>query len=448
MHEFLLKVGLLKLINKSKHSLASIDSRTIRVGQIFFALPGENFDGHEFVQVAAAKGAIAAVVTEPVDSCIIPQLVVSDVRKCLIEFAMNWRQAMSPICFAITGSNGKTTTRAMVQHVLEKLNKNVCASTGNHNNELGLALSLLKLKNDHEYAVFELGASGPNEISELAKSTAPNIAAITNVSECHLSGFKSLDGVVKAKSELFSAMSTGKAIINVDSYGSRYFHTESEHLKIISLGKNATGLDYSISEIIQHTDNSVSFELNNNNMITEVSLQVSGEHNVYNACTAIAMLVEAGLDIREVVKALASFTGVAKRLTSIVSSQGFFIIDDTYNASPASFAAATAHIAAHSSARKWVACADMAELGDKSEQWHEQVLNNLVSKGINVIAIGTEMHKAFDKLSVSGFKAKSIDDANEIISKQLKSGDVLLVKGSRCMQMDLLVEMLAQVQYA
>lgn len=448
MNDFLLKIGLVKLINKSNYSLASIDTRNIVVGQIFFALPGRQYDGNNFVQVAAAKGAIAAVVSKAVDNCIIPQIVVPDVRKCLVEYAAEWRKLLTPVALAITGSNGKTTTRAMVQHVLEKLNQPSCATIGNYNNDLGLSLSMLKLRDNHKYAVFELGASGPNEISALAELTIPTIGVITNISECHLDGFKDIDGVVKAKAELFTAMNSGKAIINVDSYGSRYFHAASEHLKTISFGKIAPGVDFGIGKIVNSLDNSIIFELNYNLMKIEVRLQVAGVHNVYNACAAIALLVEAGLDIRQVVAAIETFTGVAGRLAVSLSAKGYYIIDDTYNASPASFAVAINFLKSHVAKNKWIVCADMAELSDSSDKFHEQVLTNLAENNINIIAYGKRMHKAIKKLAIPGHIATSIQQLQQLIDENLKYGDVLLVKGSRFMQLQRLVDNLKSDIYA
>lgn len=444
----LLQLGLMQSSACKRYSIASIDTRNLVVGQTFFALKGKNFDGLDYAQVAAAKGASAVVVPKLIKNLCVPQIVVPDVQQCLVDYAKLWRSTKSPRVIAITGSNGKTTTRSMIQHALELLRYPVCASSGNQNNELGVSLTLLKLKAQHRYGVFELGASGEHEIGPLTEMVVPSVGVITNVSECHLTGFGSLDGVVKAKSELFSSMKSGTAIINVDSYGSKYFMGAAEHLKVVTIGKHSPGVDFGFSNVKSNPEYGVLFDLHHKYSHIRVSLKNAGLHNVYNAIAAIAAMVSIGLELIDVVRAVESFSGVDRRLSANINADGLFVIDDSYNASPASFAAAIQSLSEYSNRQKWLICGDMAELGDRAEILHKALLKQVKEFKFNTILYGENMHKAGKALKLKGHYAKTLTEIENLAQKHLKSGDIVLIKGSRSMQLDIVADKLMQADYA
>lgn len=444
MEDFLLQVGMIQSAKLENNSLISIDSRNLVVGQIFFALPGANTHGDNFVLTAAAKGASAAVVSKLVPNCPITQIVVPDTFSCLLDFAKEWRSTLEPHCFGVTGSNGKTSVRAMVQHVLEKLNIPVCASMGNNNNDLGASISVLKLREKHSHAVFELGARGCSQIEQLAGIVKHNIGILTNISECHLEGFGGIDDIVKAKSELFSSMDAGgAAVINIDSYGSRDCIAESEHLKVLTYGYGKESADFGFDEVV-HNHNNTKFSLYHCGSKMLIELKVSGDHNVYNAVAAIAALSTTGIDPNDISHAIASFTGVDRRLASHTTPYGMFVIDDSYNASPASFDHALRQLGRHVSKNKWLVCGDMAELGIKSEMLHMQLIEKIKQYDFsNLVFFGDKMHAAAKKSKVNdAYYANTIDELKVLIGKQSKPGDAVLIKGSRCMQLDKLVDYL------
>ena len=442
MDRFLLQAGLIKSANLKNHSLVSFDSRDLVVGQIFFALPGKNTDGHNYILTAAAKGAAAAVVSKPIKNCPIPQMVVENTTESLVQYAINWRDTVDPHCFGITGSNGKTTVRAMIQHVLEKLNASFCASAGNNNNELGVPLTILKLRDTHTHAVFEMGARGMNQIKQLVDLVRPNIGVLTNVSECHLEGFGSLDNIIKAKSELFSNMTSGYAVVNADSNGARYFIAQSEHLQVVTYGSDPNSVDFGFDEIINLQNNRVRFSLHYCSIKVIVDLAVSGIHNVYNAVAAIAALSTSGLDIGEIVEAIGSFAGVPRRLMPHTTPFGMFVIDDSYNASPASFKIALAQLQRHISKNKCIVCGDMAELGASSGKIHQRLLQEIKQLNFkNVILYGNSMHVAGRAINFEeALYPNNYSEMLDMINKYTNPGDVVLVKGSRFLQLDKLVD--------
>ena len=449
MDDLLLKLCMISAKKNDRDSIVSIDSRTILPGQVFFALPGLNHNGEDYVMSAVAKGASAVVVSQNVDNCMVPQIVVPNVYEYLIECSEVWRSLFSPHCVAVTGSNGKTTIRAMIEHVAKKMNLSVCATHGNNNNDLGVAISLMKLREQHRFAVFELGANGHNEIARLTQSVKPEISIISNISECHLSGFGSIDGVVKAKSEIFTAMSSGKAIVNVDSYGSRFLLTESDHLDVITFGKKAPGVCYGFSNVTSNKVGNIKFDLSLNFTEDEVELEVKGEHNIYNACAAIAALNESGLNLKEVIIALKSFRGVPRRLERTIISRGYTLVDDSYNASPASFKAAMATVAKYKGFKsRWLVCGDMGELGRTTIKLHEQVLTLASDYGFNLMVLGDNMRQAAKNLGLSAKHASSLAHALELIDNHVQAGDLLVIKGSRFMRMDTIVDKLKQAEHA
>lgn len=445
INNYLLKIALLKSGQNINESLACIDTRLLKVGQVFFALPGKNNDGHDFVHVAAAKGAAAVVVNKPTNDLVISQIIVDDVEEALVDFAKFWRTSVSPYCIAVTGSNGKTTTRAMIEHILKGNHRSSCATYGNYNNSLGVALSLLRLRSFHGYSVFEIGANGPNEIAKHTVSVKPSVGIFTNASACHLQGFKDIDGVVKTKSEIFSNMESGFAVINVDSVGARYCLTESEHLNVVTYGKYSSVVDYGFKDAVYDKRGFCSFTLVHKFTDYKVKLAVSGEHNIYNACATIAALHNSNLELDDIINAIGDFSGVDGRLKLHVNKSGVYIIDDTYNASPASYSSALSVAKNHFAKKKWLVCGDMAELGAKSKDFHMEVAQQVqLSLFSEVIAFGPKMQSAFKKLGISTHNISDIDELINFLSDKLQAGDVILLKGSRIMNLDKATKYLLQ----
>lgn len=350
----------------------STDTRHLSSGQLFVALRGEYFVGEQFLPIAKEKGAVGAVVTEyqPID---IPQIVVKDTLVALTALARERRRLSSALVIGLTGSNGKTSTKEMLARILRTQGETL-ATVGNLNNEIGVPLTLLNLRDEHQFAVIEMGANHEGEIARLVCTVQPDIALITNVSPAHLEGFGSLDGVVRAKEEIYAG-SDGAMVVNADlPWAQMWCHCyQSRVIKTFSLVATADVTAHRIS-----ADGSY-FQVEIDGAMIEVRWRLRGQHNVANALASCAVASLAGVMPEQMEKALNGLALNQSRLQAFMVGN-HQIYDDTYNANPASFKAGIDVIA--SAEQSLVIAGKMAELGEESDALHAEVRQYAKERGV------------------------------------------------------------------
>ncbi len=426
----------------------STDTRTLQAGQLFFALRGDRFNALEFVEQAERQGAAGAVVEQRA-SAAISQVEVEDTRVALGDLARRWRRQFDLPVIAVTGSNGKTTVKEMIAAILAAKAGEadaVLATRGNYNNDIGLPLTVLRLRAKQAFAIFELGANGPGEISYLGGIAAPEIAVVNNAGPAHLEGFGDLAGVAQAKGELFSALRPGGiAIINRDDEYHGYWRGLCAGRQVFSFGLSEQA-DYQALDIQSVHDGDcpgVSFVLRSPQGRFPIRLGMAGEHNVRNALAATAASLAAGADMANVIQGLSAMGNVNGRLRQVATSSGAVLYDDSYNANPASVRAALEFLAAQPG-ETWFVFGDMGELGLNAEALHAEVGEQARQLGIDhFLCLGLQ----------SAAAARSFGDAAEHYSDQhalatavearLRAGQIWLVKASRYMGLEKLVRRLA-----
>jgi UDP-N-acetylmuramoyl-tripeptide--D-alanyl-D-alanine ligase len=419
----------------------STDSRNLDSGELFIAIKGERFDGHDFIMHAKQRGASAAMVSNT-GQHYLPELVVKDTRRAMGKLAGIWRSGFAIPLVAITGSNGKTTVKEMLVSILGQ-KAPVLATQKNLNNDIGVPLTLFGLGNVHRYAVVEMGANHPDEISWLSTITRPTVALITQCAPAHLEGFGSLEGVARAKSEIFDGLDPGGvAIINTDDDFAEFWRNKISGFKQLGFGlkKQADVTAKSISQsIITGTNN---FELCTPAGTIDIELPLLGLHNIMNAMAATACALTLGIDLKLIKTGLEMMKPVKGRLEMKTGLNNSRIIDDTYNANPASLIAAINAISSFND-RHWLALGDMGELGAQSESFHTDAGNfareNRIEK---IFATGPLSHLTVKSFGQGGKHFSSMDAMIEALKKEIAADVTLLVKGSRAMQMELVVKAL------
>lgn len=422
----------------------STDTRTIRAGDLFFALIGENADGHDYVGAAMEKGAAAAVVSRPVEA---EGTVISvpDTLAALGDLAAWYRRQFNVRAVAVTGSVGKTTTKEMIAAVLARRFR-VLKNEGNYNNEIGVPLTVLQLGPEHQILVQELAMRLPGEIAELAEIVRPDIGVITNVGLSHIERLGTQDRIAAAKAELLEALQPeGLAVLNADDPYFGYLAGKSRG-DVIAFA--ATAGDIRGEDVKVDGDGRPSFTVAVGQTRFAVKLPLVGEHNVPNALAAVAVGLSFGVPTGEIVRALEEFSPPEKRANVLNSLGGWRIFDDTYNASPASMMSALRTLAAMSGRRRIAVLGDMRELGDVADRAHLEVGRVAAESGLSVlVTVGELGRRIADGAREAGF-ARSIEEyrtseeAAVALKEEVRPGDVVLVKGSRAMKMENVVEAL------
>jgi UDP-N-acetylmuramoyl-tripeptide--D-alanyl-D-alanine ligase len=420
----------------------SIDSRTIKAGELFIAISGENFNGNNFVSAAAEKNAVAAITTEKVETTL-PTLQVEDSRIALGKLGAFNRELSDAKVIALTGSQGKTTVKEMTASILASCGE-VLKTQGNLNNDLGAPLTLLKLEAMHQFAVIELGANVPGEIAYTSALTKPHIAHITNIAPTHLEGFGDLDGVARAKGEIWKSLADeGIAVLNIDdAYGSQWMEKlKSRHFVSISaLGK--ANADYKVKELYFDGAMHSSFNLITPQGSIEIKLPLPGQHNVANAIAAAALSMQAGADLNAVKQGLENMRSVSGRMNSMSGLNNSILIDDSYNASPSSFKAAIDVLAEHEGTTI-IAMGEMGELGAEADQAHANVGFYAKDKGINYLfGVGALCESALSGFAGEGKISSDLEELAEHVKPMLNQQVKVLIKGSRSAGMDKLVQLL------
>jgi UDP-N-acetylmuramoyl-tripeptide--D-alanyl-D-alanine ligase len=424
----------------------STDTRSLLVSDLYLALKGPNFDGHQFVKQAEQKGAIALILSRKVDT-LLPYILVENTTLALGLLGAAVKAKVAPKTVGVTGSSGKTTVKEMTAAILSCCG-NVLATDGNFNNELGVPMTLLRLEQQHEFAVIEMGANHIGEIAYTTHLVKPDVAAIINVAAAHLEGFGSLLGVAQAKSEIFKGLSSkeGVAVVSLDSQFSELWLSKLNHNKVqtFSIEKQA---DVHAKDITIGVDGCAQFQLITPNGCIAISLSLPGVHNVSNALVAASLALHVGATLQNVADGLCSMPHVPGRLHIKRLTKQVKILDDTYNANIGSVNAAIDLLSSFAG-RKVMVLGDIAELGEKAHYYHEQVGEYAKRKGIDKLyTLGVLSQSASDVFAEQGYHFSHLEQMVEHINQQIlpEKYDVsILVKGSRSACMELVVKALEE----
>ncbi|MCF6235216.1 MAG: UDP-N-acetylmuramoyl-tripeptide--D-alanyl-D-alanine ligase [Gammaproteobacteria bacterium] len=424
------------------------DSRTQVSNGLFVALSGENFDGHDYIEKAQEQGAVAALVSQQID-CQLPHVVVADTQVALGKLAASWRTRFEIPFIAITGSNGKTTVKELVASILRQCGQ-VLATKGNLNNELGVPLTLLSLRQTDQFAVIEMGANHSGEIAYLSRLAQPAVAILNNAAPAHLEGFKTIEDVATAKGEIIEGLGPdGIAILNADDPFYKTWCKRAGVRRWISFGLNGSADvhayvdDGSSNAALQNT----SFRMTTPAGSIPINLPLPGLHNVKNALAATAACLAVGIDLAVIKKGLEEAGAVEGRLNVKECRHGLTVIDDSYNANPASVQAALLLLSQLTGKQRVLVLGDMAELGDTAKKLHKEI-------GVQARELGIEFLYATGELSsstVEGFGENGFYFENreqllgqlqaDLIGK-LKTDVVVLVKASRSSRLETVVQAL------
>ncbi len=433
----------------------SSDSRKIAPGDLFVALRGENFDGYNFVETAAQAGAVAALVNA--DSYAergpsgkklstrsapgIPLLVVDDTRLALGRLAGWWRRQFNIPLVAITGSNGKTTVKEMLASILREAAGSpdaVLATQGNLNNDIGMPLTLLQLNARHRYAVIEMGMNHPGEIEYLTRIARPDIALINNASGAHLEGLGSVEAVAQAKGEIFAGLKHhGTAVINADDAHAPLWRSLVGVNPLIEFGLNP---DADVCGTWLPQGYGLRLDVTAPQGMFAADLQVPGAHNARNALAATAAAIVLNISLETIVAGLEKFSGVAGRMQRKAALHGANLIDDTYNANPASMRAAIS-VLAQATGKRILVLGDMGELGGDAAVFHAEIGSEARRAGIEKLyALGDLSRYAVREFGSGAQHFGRIEDLQQALEKELDANTMVLVKGSRFMKMERVVQ--------
>ncbi|ABR75284.1 UDP-N-acetylmuramoyl-tripeptide--D-alanyl-D-alanine ligase [Actinobacillus succinogenes] len=440
----------------------STDSRRVTQNGLFFALKGEKFDAHDYL-VSAVEQGNTAVVVEHACEVNVPQIVVADTRLALGHLAQWLKSELNPLTVAITGSSGKTTVKEMTASILQQTARKsavkntevfftgsnhgkanfadaVLFTQGNFNNDIGVPLTLLRLQPEHRFAVIELGANHAGEIDYTTKLVRPDVALINNVAAAHLEGFGSLDGVARAKGEIYRGLSEdGIAVVNSDCHYLSLWDKEIAGHRMQSFSATNPEADY-WAENIRMTESGSAFTLHSPDGSIDISLPYLGAHNIDNALAATALAMNVGAELCDVKAGLEQRSPVKGRLFPIEPCNNLLLLDDTYNANVDSLKSAIG-VLKNYEAFRILAVGDMAELGENSRECHRQVANYAKSANLDCVAcFGAETAVIAQACNGTHFTDKTVmaNYLAAVIDEKLKNNQrvVLLAKGSRSQKME------------
>lgn len=431
-------------LDKSGDALVTevgIDSRALTDGQLFIAIKGDRFDGHDFIdqgqlESQAAKAG-AVIVSRPVRTSL-PQILVKDTRLALGDLAREYRKTFTGRLVSVTGSNGKTSVKEMIASICERKGKTL-ATFGNLNNDYGLPLTILQLS-DEDYAVIEMGANHHGEISYLTSIAQPEVAVITNAGSAHLEGFGSIAGVAKAKGEIFEGLQAdGTAVINLDDQYHQVWLDLTKDFKRFTFGVKSKAdfrADYKM------TDQGADITMHTPAGDTQFNLQLLGVHNVMNALAAAAVTSAIDIDLDAIAAGLGAMRAVKGRLQWKQGIKNIRLLDDTYNANPTSLGAAL-NVLAVIPGEHWVILGDMGELGEGAVEMHEEAGRLARRAGIErLLTFGTNSRYASDYFGEGGKHFTQVEDLVDTVRREWTGTGAILVKGSRAMQMERFVHAL------
>ena len=424
-------------------SAVATDSRAAEPGCLFFALRGERFDAHNFLDEVATAQALAAVVDAgwaAKNRAPLPIIAVDDTRLALGRLAAVWRQQNKARVIAITGSNGKTTVKEMLASIARAAvgEDAVLATQGNFNNDIGMPLTLFRLRDSHRYAILEMGMNHAGELTYLSGLARPDIALINNAQSAHLEGLGTVENIARAKGEILSGLSeNGTAVLNADDASLPLWRGLAGGRRIVTFGLSDS------ADVVGEpgADGKLVIKTPAGNI--DVTLQVRGVHNARNAVAASAAAHVAGIEAEYIARGLASFTGVKGRLQASQGLEGARFIDDSYNANPDSTKAAIGVLAAEPG-RRVLVLGDMGELGPNAPALHREVGAYAKQAGIErLLALGDLSKSAVEAFGEGGMHFERIEELLAELHNLLAPDVVVLVKGSRFMQMERVVKSFA-----
>ena len=421
----------------------AIDSRQVAADELFVALRGERFDAHDFLGKVAGSEAAGALVSTAHDIAL-PQVEVADTRIALGRMGAQWRARFELPVIGVTGSNGKTTVKEMLGAIL-RVSREALVTAGNFNNDVGLPLTLLRLGAGHEAAVIEMGTSGPGEIAYLAGLTRPDVAVITNAAAAHLEGLGDVAAVAREKGAIVSALSAGGvAVLNADDPYLPVWRERAGARRVVTFGRSGDA-DFAAREVSHAIDGDgvrLVFRLDHPGGELAVSTPAVGAHNAVNAACAAAAALAIGASPTDVVRGLEDVRGARGRLQPLAGRRGARLIDDTYNANPASMRAGIDFVTSLPG-RAWLVMGDMAELGPDGPVRHAEAGRDARRRGVErLFAYGPASRDAVEAFGVDGTWFDDLSTLVATLSDEVDADVNLLVKGSRSARMERVVEAL------
>src|SRR5580698_1585890 len=422
----------------------SIDSRTLQPGELFFAVKGERMDGHDFVDQALEKGAVAAIIRKDQLARYADKdrlVVVDDTLSALQTLASAVRRLWGKPLIGVTGSTGKTTTKESIAHVLSTRFR-VLKSEGNFNNHFGLPLMLLKIEPEHDLAVIEMGMSHAGEIAALAKIAQPEIGVVTNVAPVHLEFFDSVASIARAKYELIEALPAGgTAILNGDDEYVSQFGRDFRG-KVVLYGLRASA-DVRAENIQPQGSEGSTFDIVVGGCRERAVLHLVGTHNISNSLAAVAAGLNRGLSPSEAVAALATLAPADKR-GQVVKLGNITVINDCYNCNPKALEAMVDSLAAMPAKRRIVVVGEMLELGPAGKDLHRQSGEDIANKKIDLLlGVRGEAQKMVEAASEAGMRAEFVatpEEAGAWLARETRDGDLVLLKASRGVKLERALE--------
>jgi UDP-N-acetylmuramoyl-tripeptide--D-alanyl-D-alanine ligase len=431
--------------NDCEFFAVSTDTRAIKPGDLFIALKGEKFDGAEFAGRAIESGAAGVMINSDASTPVVPSIRVNDTRMGLGQLAAHWRNRFGMPVIAVTGSNGKTTVKEMTAAILRSQTGNpevVLATEGNLNNDIGCPMMMLRLRASHRYAVLEMGMNHPGEIRYLTNLARPDVALVNNAHMAHIGLMGSVQAIAEAKGEIFEGLNEkGIAIINRDDAHAGYWCEINTGHRILTFGFHP---EADVRGIYGSNDkNLLTIHVREQGEAT-LTLPVPGEHNARNALAAAACALAVGVDLQTIAKALAGFTGVKGRLQRKPGLHGGRFIDDTYNANPDSTRAAL-DVLAREAGHKYLVLGDMGELGEAAPALHAQVGLAARQAGVErLFGLGDLSKEAVRAFGAGGMHFERIEELLAEVENALAPDVTVLVKGSRAMRMERVVNSLTE----
>lgn len=418
----------------------AIDTRMLSAGALFVALPGERVDGHDLLAQAESAGAAAALVQRPLAHSL-PQILVADTQIALGQIARAWRETMPAKRLALTGSNGKTTVKNLLHSILRQ-SAETLATAGNLNNELGLPLTLLALRESHQFAVLEMGAGKPGDIAYLAEIAEASVSLVNNAMAAHLQRLGSVYGVAWEKAAIYRALPAhGLAVINADDPHVAVFDEASAHCQRLRFSLSSPNADFYASDVKLGVHSH--FNLHSPKGVVAIKLPLLGTHNVSNALAAAAMAYGAGADLHQIAAGLHDAQPGPGRLQLQPQPTGWNLLNDSYNANPGSLLAGMQALCSLPG-KPWVVLGNMAELGEDALKLHREIGIKARELGVAQLwCYGDLAGAAADAAGPIGRRFDSLEHLAEALSKSLHAGINVLLKGSRSARMERVLALMA-----
>ena len=424
----------------------SIDTRTLCAGNLYIAIAGQHFDGHDFVDKAEQAGASALLLNRPVSSQL-PQILVKDTHLALAELSGYWRQQLPVKVAGVTGSNGKTTVKEMIASIFSTQGETLFTQ-GNLNNDIGVPLTLLRLNKKHRYAVIEMGANHPGEIAYTSRYAKADVSVINNVAPAHIEGFGSIEGVANTKAEIIENLGPeGVAVLNRDdAFYDFWINNKVGKRKHVSFGftPSANVRAENIRTELSEQGFFTGFDLITDIAHQNIRLNLAGEHNVKNALAAAAVALQFDIDIASIKQGLESVKPVTGRMQALLGRKGNIVIDDTYNANPASLKAALDAVRPCQQPI-WLALGAFGELGKDSATIHAEMGKMIHAMPVQrLFATGDLAKHTVDNFGENGQFFESQEQLINTLAGAMTGKEIILVKGSRAQKMENVVAALVE----